>query len=213
MNRMGLCSVNGFMKTLIACGMVMLVVTGNVGAEESMEKEHKPARTDVATFGAGCFWCVEAVFERLPGVISVISGYQGGETAKPSYEQVCRGDTGHAEVVRIVYDPLLVTYDKLLEVFWDAHDPTQLNRQGADVGTQYRSVIFYSDEIQREKAEAAKAAVSASGKFTRPVVTQIVPASEFFEAEGYHQDYFRNNPTAPYSQYVIRDKLKKLGLK
>lgn len=182
-------------------------------AEDVMEKEHKPAKTEVATFGAGCFWCVEAVFERLPGVLSVVSGYQGGETPAPTYEQVCRGDTGHAEVVRIEYDPLLVSYDKLLEVFWDAHDPTQLNRQGADVGTQYRSVIFYHDDTQRAKAEAAKAAVIASGKFSRPVVTQIVAADTFHQAEGYHQDYFRNNPSAPYSQYVIRDKLKKLGLK
>ena len=193
--------------------MVLLVLGGPVIAEEAMEKEHKPVATEYATFGAGCFWCVEAVFERLPGVISVVSGYQGGETEKPSYDQVCRGDTGHAEVVRVEYDPLRVSFDKLLEVFWDAHDPTQLNRQGADVGTQYRSVIFYHNEEQRTKAEAAKAAVSASGKFSRPVVTQITSADAFYEAEGYHQDYFRNNPSAPYSQYVIRDKLKKLGFK
>ncbi|HMP90298.1 MAG TPA: peptide-methionine (S)-S-oxide reductase MsrA [Kiritimatiellia bacterium] len=168
---------------------------------------------EVATFGAGCFWCVEAVFEKIEGVHSVVSGYKGGKTKNPTYEQVCRGDSGHAEVVRIEFDPGIVSYDRLLEIFWQAHDPTQLNRQGADIGTQYRSVIFYHSELQKEKAEASKSAADKSGKFKKPIVTQIVSAQEFYAAENYHQDYFRKNPHAPYSQHVIREKLKKLGLK
>lgn len=171
------------------------------------------AAVETATFGAGCFWCVEAVFEQLPGVYGVTSGYQGGNKKNPSYQEVCSGDSGHAEVVRIEFDPAHITYEKLLDTFWEAHDPTQLNRQGADVGTQYRSVIFYHSEEQRIKAEASKAAQEQSGKFKRPIVTQIVSADEFYSAEDYHQDYYRNNPAAPYSQYVIRDKLKKLGFK
>jgi peptide-methionine (S)-S-oxide reductase len=186
---------------------------------ESMEQNNRAEPADgaaavaVATFGAGCFWCVEAVFEELDGVYTVVSGYQGGATEAPTYKDVCRGDTGHAEVVRVEYDPARLSYDRLLEVFWKAHDPTQLNRQGADVGTQYRSVIFYHDEAQREAAEASKAALVASGRHSKPVVTQIAPASEFYEAEAYHQDYYRMNPGAPYSRHVIRDKLKKLGLR
>ena len=204
------------MKNAASWGMVCLLsvlILEPARSEFMNTNQEKALPVDVATFGAGCFWCVEAVFERLDGVYSVVSGYKGGKIKNPTYQQVCRGDTGHAEVVRIEYDPARITYDKLLDVFWEAHDPTQLNRQGADVGTQYRSVIFYHSDEQREKAEASKAAADKSGKFKKPIVTQIAPAEEFYAAEGYHQDYFRNNPTAPYSQYVIRDKLKKLGLK
>lgn len=178
-----------------------------------MANKEAPEKTDIATFGGGCFWCVEAVFQQVPGVISVISGYQGGQVENPTYEQVCRGDTGHAEVTRIEFDPAVASYEKLLAVFWDAHDPTQLNRQGADVGTQYRSVIFYHTEEQRVQAEASKRALEASGKFSDPVVTEISPAPEFYPAEKYHQDYYQRNPGAPYSMFVIRGKLKKLGLK
>jgi peptide-methionine (S)-S-oxide reductase len=161
-----------------------------------------------ATFGAGCFWCVEAVFERLEGVKSVVAGYAGGTIPNPTYEAVCTGMTGHAEVAQIVYDLTKVTYDQLLDLFWKAHDPTTMNRQGADVGTQYRSVIFYNDEEQKSAAEQSK--VRAARLFDEPIVTQIVPLTKFYPAENYHQDYFRNNPNAPYCTFVIKPKLKKL---
>jgi peptide-methionine (S)-S-oxide reductase len=170
-------------------------------------------RTEVATFGGGCFWCVEAVYESIPGVLSVTSGYAGGKTANPSYEEVCSGTTGHAEVTQIVFDPGVIRYEDLLDVFWEAHDPTTLNRQGADVGTQYRSIILYHDEAQKAAAEKSKAALSASGKYRNPIVTEIVPLTTFYKAEEYHQDYYRNNPNAPYCALVISPKLKKLQLK
>jgi peptide-methionine (S)-S-oxide reductase len=151
------------------------------------------------------------MFEKLEGVISVRSGYQGGALKKPTYKQVCSGDTGHAEVVQVEYDPARVSYDQLLDLFWKMHDPTTLNRQGADVGTQYRSVIFYHTEAQREAAQRSLKALAASGVFDRPIVTEIKPAPAFYEAEGYHQDYYRKNPDAPYSRY-IRGKLKKLDM-
>jgi len=169
-------------------------------------------KMQIATFGGGCFWCVEAVFQKVPGVKSVTSGYKGGHVKNPTYQQVVRGDTGHAEVVRIEFDPAVVGYDDLLALFWRAHDPTQLNRQGADVGTQYRSVIFYHSEEQQQQAEASRDRLEASGAYRRPIVTQIVAAEEFYEAEDYHQDYFRNNPNAGYSRAVIMPKLEKLGL-
>jgi len=180
--------------------------------EGTMSEQHE-VKTGIATVGGGCFWCVEAVFEKVPGVVEVISGYQGGHTEHPTYEEVCRGDTGHAEVTRILYDPEKVSFQQLLAVFWSAHDPTQLNRQGADVGTQYRSVIFYHNETQREEAEASKAALDQSGKWPRPVVTEITASGTFYPAEKYHQDYYRKNPGAPYSQHVIREKLDKLKAK
>ncbi len=163
-----------------------------------------------ATFGAGCFWCVEAVFERLDGVSSVVAGYAGGNTPDPTYEQVCSGETGHAEVAQITFDPAKVSYEQLLDLFWKAHDPTTLNRQGADIGTQYRSIIFYHDDGQRRAAEESKA--RAARLFDRPIVTQIAPLAEFFPAENYHQDYYRSNPQAPYCTFVIRPKLSKLRL-
>jgi peptide-methionine (S)-S-oxide reductase len=168
-------------------------------------------KTQLATLGGGCFWCMEAVFERLPGVISVTSGYAGGLTPNPSYKDVCAGDTGHAEVVQIEFDPAQVSFEKLLAVFWEAHDPTTLNRQGADVGPQYRSVIFYQNEAQRLAAEKSKAA--AAKNFSNPIVTQILPLTNFYKAEGYHQDYYRNNKNAPYCRSVIRPKLEKLDQK
>lgn len=165
------------------------------------------APVEKATFGGGCFWCMEAVFQRVPGVSGVTSGYAGGNRELPTYEQVCSGATGHAEVVQVEYDPARVTYEQLLDVFWDAHDPTTLNRQGADMGTQYRSIILHHDEAQRIAAEASRNA--AQMRFTVPIVTQIKPLTSFWPAEGYHQDYYRQNPNAPYCQVVIRPKLAK----
>lgn len=163
----------------------------------------------VATFGAGCFWCTEAVFEAIDGVKSVEVGYMGGTTKKPRYEEVCGGKTGHAEVSRVTYDPSKVSYEKLLKVFWKAHDPTSLNRQGADVGTQYRSVIFYS--TPEEKAVAEKSMAELQKTTSAKIVTQISPAGEFYEAEDYHQNFFRNNSDHPYCRMVIAPKLEKIA--
>jgi len=164
--------------------------------------------TELATYGGGCFWCVEAIFQRLDGVKSVTSGYAGGKTANPTYKEICNGDTGHAEVIQIEYDPKKISFQDLLDVFWQAHDPTTLNRQGADRGTQYRSIILYHSETQKEQAEASKKA--AAGQFRDPIVTEIVPLTKFYKAEDYHQNYFNQNPNAPYCQFVIRPKLDKL---
>jgi peptide-methionine (S)-S-oxide reductase len=171
--------------------------------------ESKPAlKTAFATFGGGCFWCTEAVFEMLPGVKAVVSGYAGGKTPDPSYEDICTGRTGHAEVIQVEYWPHDVSYERLVEVFFEAHDPTTLNRQGADEGTQYRSVIFWHDEAQKAAAEKGKVAEQAH--FDDPIVTEISPLTKFYPAEKYHQDYFRNNPGAGYCTFVIKPKVSKL---
>jgi peptide-methionine (S)-S-oxide reductase len=167
-----------------------------------------PAKLQTATFGGGCFWCAEAVFQRIPGVKSVRSGFAGGTTVNPSYKDVCNGDTGHAEVIQIQFDPSVISYDKLLEIFWEAHDPTTLNRQGHDVGTQYRSIILYSDEAQKQAAEKSKA--EAQPHFSSPIVTQIVPLTKFYSAEDYHQDYYNQHQDQGYCQVVIGPKLRKL---
>ena len=165
-------------------------------------------KIEIADFGGGCFWCMEAVFERLPGVISVTSGFAGGTTSNPTYEQVCTETTGHAEVTQIEFDPAKISYAQLLEVFWQAHDPTTLNRQGSDVGTSYRSIILYRDEEQ--KLEAEKSKLEAQKNFKNPIVTQIVPLKHFYPAENYHQEYYDKNSGAPYCQIVIAPKLRKL---
>ncbi|POY37507.1 peptide-methionine (S)-S-oxide reductase [Solitalea longa] len=165
--------------------------------------------TDTATFGAGCFWCVEAVFQQLKGVKSVESGYSGGTTDNPTYKEVCTGETGHAEVTQIIYDPNVISFPELLEAFWGSHDPTTLNRQGADQGTQYRSVIFYHDQEQKELAEKYKKELDASGAFRAAIVTEIAPFSKFYKAEDYHQNYYNLNGDAPYCQFVIAPKLEK----
>jgi len=165
-------------------------------------------KTESATFGGGCFWCMEAVFERLPGVKSVASGFAGGHTANPTYEQVCTGDTGHAEVTQIEFYPEKISYEKLLDVFWQAHDPATLNRQGADEGTQYRSIILYHSEAQKLAAEKSKA--GAQKNFKHPIVTEIVPFVKFYQAGDYHQEYYDNNFSAPYCRAVIAPKLEKL---
>ncbi len=185
------------------------VATG--GTTESAVDNHM--HTEVATLGGGCFWCLQAVFERVPGVLKVTSGYAGGTVENPSYEEVCGGKTGHAEVVQIEFDPGRISYEQLLDVFWRAHDPTTLNRQGPDVGTQYRSIILYGSQAQRLAAEKSRADLSASGAFRSPIVTEIAPLVKFYRAEAYHQDYYRKNPHAPYCTFVIAPKLKKLQMK
>ncbi len=162
-----------------------------------------------ATFGSGCFWCTEAVFQDLAGVESVVSGYAGGHIKNPAYREVCEGRTGHAEVVQITYDPEVISFDTLLEVFWKTHDPTTLNRQGNDVGTQYRSVVYYHDEEQKELAQQYKDKLNASGAFSSPIVTEISPMDVFYAAEAYHQNYFKNNPGQGYCSFVIRPKVDK----
>lgn len=165
--------------------------------------------TDTITLGAGCFWCVEAVFSELKGVHSVTSGYMGGHVKNPSYKEVCNGTTGHAEVAQLVFDPAQVSLTEILEVFWQTHDPTTLNRQGADVGTQYRSAIFFHDNDQRALAEDLKKKLDSSGAFRAPIVTEITAASIFYKAEDYHQDYYALNGSQGYCQMVIRPKLEK----
>ena len=168
-------------------------------------------KTEIADFGGGCFWCMEAVFERLPGVISVTSGFAGGHTENPTYQEVCTETTGHAEVTEIEFDPAKISYDKLLEVFWQAHDPTTLNRQGADEGTSYRSIILYRDKKQQLLAEKSK--LEAQKNFHHPIVTEIVPLKKFYKAEDYHQEYYDKNPNQGYCRVVIAPKLEKLEQK
>lgn len=167
--------------------------------------------TETITVGGGCFWCIEAVFQKVPGVESVVSGYAGGNTENPTYEQVCSGNTGHAEVAQITFQTNRISLGKILEHFWDAHDPTTLNRQGADVGTQYRSVIFYTTEAQKSAAEKSKA--EAQKKFKNPIVTEIQPLKKFYPAEAYHQDYYNRNPNQGYSRAVIKPKVDKIESK
>jgi peptide-methionine (S)-S-oxide reductase len=166
--------------------------------------------TEIAVFGGGCFWCTEAIFEQLDGVKSVMPGYAGGTVKNPTYRQVCTGKTGHAEVVRIEYDPARLPYRDLMTVFFATHDPTSLNRQGADVGTEYRSVIFYTTDEQKRQAEGLIAELNGSDPRGNPIVTEVSPLDAFYEAEDYHREYFRNNSAAPYCQFVIAPKLAKL---
>lgn len=176
--------------------------------EQPADEPENPSRLETATLGAGCFWCTEALFETLEGVDSVKVGYMGGTVKEPTYKQVCSGNTGHAEVAQIRFDPKKVSYEALLDMFWKVHDPTTLNRQGGDVGTQYRSVIFYHSEEQKKTAEQSRD--EHQEKLSQPIVTELVAASEFYEAEDYHQDYYRNNQNAPYCRAVIAPKLEKL---
>lgn len=188
------------MKPGLALGFIIINISGVY------------AMTETATFGGGCFWCLEAVFERQQGVLSVVSGYAGGVSVNPTYEQICTGETGHSEVIQIEYNPEEISYTKLLDVFWNIHDPTTLNRQGADVGSQYRSIILYHNQDQQRAAEESRALQNSSGRFRDPIVTEIEPLTIFYPAEEYHQDYFAHNPYARYCTFIIRPKLKKLGL-
>jgi peptide-methionine (S)-S-oxide reductase len=172
----------------------------------------KAPKLEVATLGGGCFWCLEAPFERVPGVKSVVSGYSGGTVRNPTYQQVCTGLTGHAEVVQITFDPAVVSYEDLLDVFWQLHDPTTLNAQGPDHGTQYRSIILAHDKEQYDTAVASRDRLLALGTYPNPIVTEIVPLKVFYKAETYHQNYYRNNPQLPYCRMMIAPKLQKLKL-
>jgi peptide-methionine (S)-S-oxide reductase len=201
-------------STVVMILIFVLFIGLQAGKSQTHKKVNKmngtkTAKLDTATFGEGCFWCTEAIFQRLKGVVSATSGYSGGVVVNPSYEEVCTGQTGHAEVTQVVYDPNVISYDELLKVFWKTHDPTTLNRQGADVGTQYRSVIFYHNEAQKERAEHYKAELDKSGAYDKPIVTEIVPFNNFYKAEDYHQDYYNNNPNKPYCTLVIAPKLDK----
>jgi peptide-methionine (S)-S-oxide reductase len=181
---------------------------GKSGGAEAKAKS-KP-KLETATFGGGCFWCMEAVFERIPGVKSVISGYAGGNVANPTYEMVCTGLTGHAEVIQIEYDPTVLSFDKLLTFFWSSHDPTTPNSQGPDFGTQYRSIILYHDEEQKKIAQKQFRELMANRGRRSPIVTELVPFTEFYPADAHHQDYFRNHPYADYSQMYIAPKVRKI---
>jgi peptide-methionine (S)-S-oxide reductase len=175
----------------------------------SQANDHPAAGLQQATLAGGCFWCLEAVYVDLRGVSKVVSGYTGGHVTNPNYRQVCGGNTGHAEVVQITFDPSVVSYRELLQIFFTIHDPTTLNRQGADVGTQYRSAIYYHDEEQRETAEAVIAEITAAKLWPKPIVTQVAPLEVFYPAEDYHQNYFANNPNQPYCQVVVAPKVAK----
>ncbi len=180
-----------------------------MGAIQGQDKSKPKSMEQQATFGNGCFWCTEAVFLAVKGVSKVESGYSGGKVKDPTYKEVCTGLTGHAEVIRITFDPPVVSFSDLLEIFWNTHDPTTLNRQGNDVGTQYRSAIFYHDENQKKIAETYKAQLEASRVFSSRIVTEITPLTNYYPAEDYHQNYFALNPEAGYCQYVIRPKVEK----
>jgi len=183
--------------------------SGDKKEKDLIMEKNQSEELAIATLGAGCFWCIEAVFQQLKGVESVVSGYMGGQIKNPSYKEVCTGRTGHAEVAQIFFDPAQVSFEEVLEVFWKTHDPTTLNRQGNDVGTQYRSAIFYHDEEQKAIAERYKEQLDASGAWSNPIVTEISPLETFYAAEDYHHNYFNQNGDQPYCQFVVRPKVEK----
>jgi peptide-methionine (S)-S-oxide reductase len=198
---------------LAIAAAAFLGILGSISAafaeETNMADSTNDEHLEKVTLGSGCFWCTEAVFEQLKGVESAVSGYSGGLLQNPTYEQVCGGNTGHAEVVQVTYDPSQISFTDILRVFWETHDPTTLNRQGNDVGTQYRSAVFYHTEAQRKLSEEYKKQLDGSGTFKSPVVTEITKFEKFYPAEQYHQEYFELNPNQQYCQYVIRPKVEK----
>lgn len=206
-------------STLLAATAALLTACQPTTPDSEMKTTPSPhpdpashdAQTELATLGGGCFWCTEAVFQMLPGVKSVVSGYAGGHLPNPTYRDITRGDTGHAEVIQVAFDPARISYETILENFWEAHDPTTLNRQGNDVGPQYRSIILYHSEAQKRAAEQSRTAAQAD--FARPIVTEIVPLETFYPAEDYHQNYYRNNPDQAYCRIVIRPKIEKFEKK
>jgi len=203
------------MRTIFFASLIMAIVSCNAQQNKVQKtvinqiKNDTNMHTDTAIFGEGCFWCTEAFFQRLKGVISVTSGYGGGHVDNPTYEQVCDKTTGHVELVKIIYNPAEITYDELLEVFWKTHDPTTIDQQGADKGPQYRSVVFYLNEEQKQKAEHYKEELNKSGAWDKPVVTAIEPFKNFYPSENYHHDYYNNNPNQGYCRYVIQPKVEK----
>jgi peptide-methionine (S)-S-oxide reductase len=201
------------MKTSkFAFGLAGLLLCSAVpGPAQTKPMDTSTNHLQTATLGGGCFWCTEALYQMLPGVKSVASGYAGGTTENPTYKEVCTGQTGHAEVIQVQFDPAQISYEQVLNAFWDAHDPTTLNRQGPDAGTQYRSIILYNDEAQKRAAEKSKA--EAQKRFASPIVTEIVPLKTFYKAEGYHQDFYRSNPNQGYCRAVIRPKVEKFEKK
>jgi peptide-methionine (S)-S-oxide reductase len=203
---------NHMIKNLFLVGLSCIFAVVSCGQRKSTAMNQDDVISDtlqVATFGTGCFWCTEAIFLEVNGVKSVVSGYSGGHVKNPTYREVSSGLTGHAECIQLTYDPAVVSYAELLEIFWMTHDPTTLNRQGADVGTQYRSVIFYHNQEQHDEAERYRNKLNASGAFDNPIVTEIAPATVFYKAENYHQDYYNLNGDAPYCRFVIQPKLEK----
>jgi peptide-methionine (S)-S-oxide reductase len=207
------------MKNIIYVIYALLVITlTSIGCNKNKFTEIQKKKSimnesnsslDTATFGSGCFWCTEAIFERVNGVTSVISGYSGGAVKNPTYEEVCEGTTGHAECTQITFDPSVISYDELLEIFWKTHDPTTLNRQGNDVGTQYRSVVFFHNNEQKQKAEYYKQKLTDEKIWDKPIVTEITKLEKFYPAENYHQEYYENNPNQGYCAYVITPKVEK----
>ncbi len=210
-NFMGYYTVMSLVRS-VATALLVVICLHPASAQRISNQSNNMTHTtelEKATFGTGCFWCTEALFETLDGVQDAVSGYEGGHLANPTYRAVCTGSTGHAECVEVTYDPTKVTYAELLQAFFRSHDPTTLNRQGADVGTQYRSVIFYHSEAQKQLAEQIKTELNASGAYANPIVTEISPATTFYEAEAYHQSYFANNPDQGYCAFVIAPKMDK----
>jgi peptide-methionine (S)-S-oxide reductase len=204
------------MKFMVLITLFIIALTGcnqsssqNQNVKKDNMNQVNNSKLEKATFGSGCFWCTEAIFERVKGVTSVASGYAGGKVENPSYEEVCTGKTGHAEVIQIKFDPSVVSFDELLEIFWKTHDPTTLNRQGADVGTQYRSVIFFHNDEQKNKAESYKDKLNKAGIWNDSIVTEISPYTNFYAAENYHQDYYEQNPDKGYCSFVITPKIEK----
>lgn len=197
---------------LVVSGCFLTTYKTNKNAIQSNSDKIMSTNLDTAIFGAGCFWCVEAIFQDLKGVESVQSGYTGGTVDNPTYQQVCNGNTGHAEVAKLIFNPDVITYDELLEVFWTTHNPTTLNKQGADVGTQYRSAIYYLDDDQKQKAEKSKLE-TAPQIWDDPIVTEITPLGKYYEAEDYHQNYYNQNPNQSYCKFVINPKLDKFRKK
>jgi peptide-methionine (S)-S-oxide reductase len=195
-------------KTIIILPLIILMTITGINSQQKGKHIMTDKPLEIATLGGGCFWCVEAVFERVEGVHNVVSGYAGGHLKNPTYNDVSTGESGHAEVCQIHFDPTVISYDKILDIFWQAHDPTTLNRQGNDRGTQYRSVIYYHNETQKLSAESA--IKTAAQLFKDPLTTEVAPLDDFYKAEVYHQDYFANNPNAPYCTFIIDPKIKKL---
>lgn len=198
-----------FISIVSLMGLHSCAQKDNKTSTKKDSKIMSTATLDTATFGTGCFWCTEAIFQQVEGVEKVTSGYSGGTVPNPTYEQVCSKTTGHAECLNIMYDPTKVSFDELLEIFWQVHDPTTLNRQGADAGPQYRSVVFYHNEEQKAKTAKYKAELDKSGAWDKPIVTTLEPFTEFYAAEAYHQNYYNNNTSQGYCQFVIRPKVEK----